>query len=87
LLFLFESLLIQIILLNLIVAMMGGTFEAIRDLGEKSMMREFCSMIREHEFIINREKEFKGLKYLMIAKLEKVVEDEDGIDAQILKVN
>lgn len=67
--------------------MMGGTFEAIKDLGEKSMLREFCSMIREHEFIMNREKEFKGLKYLIIAKLEKVVDDETGIEAQINVVN
>lgn len=74
---------IQIILLNLIIAMMDGTFKTIKELGEKSMLREFCSMIREHEFIVNRDTEFKGLKYIIVAKLEKVAEDSSGIEAQI----
>jgi hypothetical protein len=51
--------------------MMGVTYKQVIELGEKSMLREFCSMIREHEFIMSREKEYKGLKYIIFAKLEK----------------
>ena len=44
-------------------------------------------MIKEHEFIVNRKKEFKGLKYILIAKLEKVEEVETTLEKKVLGVS
>ena len=40
-------------------------------------------MISDNEFILNREKEFKNSKYIIIAKLEKAGHGETSLEEKI----
>ena len=41
------------------------------------MLKEIASMIYENEFLVNREKEFKGIKYIVVAKIDQAEEQGD----------
>jgi hypothetical protein len=61
----------QIILLNMLIAMMGDTFARVTEISEQSMLKEICTVIAESEYIMDRKKEYKNSKYIIYAKLEK----------------
>lgn len=69
--FLLNTLIIMIILLNLIIAIMGDTFDKVQETQENSMLRELTNMIRENEFLFNRTSSFKRAKYVIIIEPEK----------------
>jgi len=81
--FILEVTILYIVLLNLIIALMGDSFNKVKDLGDLSNLRDLCIMISENEFILNREKEFANVKYLFIARLEKAVTIEDNLEKKI----
>jgi hypothetical protein len=69
--FLLCAIIIQIILLNLLIALMGDTYDKVTELGEQSMLKEMCAMISENEFVLNRERTFKNSKHIIVARVEK----------------
>ena len=76
--FYLNTILITIILLNLLIGLMGDTYDNVNELGEKSKLQELCAMISENEFVINRSKEFAHSRYIIIARLEQAeLEKED----------
>lgn len=77
--FFLETILIQIILLNLIIGLMGDTFGDVAELGELSKLKELCSMISENEFVLNRDRVFKKSRYIIIARLEKASTEEEEV--------
>lgn len=77
--FFLDTILIQIILLNLIIGLMGDTYEAVAELGEMTKFKELCSMISENEFVLNRNKVFQKSRYIVIARLEKATKEEEEI--------
>ncbi|CDW76983.1 wd-40 repeat protein [Stylonychia lemnae] len=72
--FLLITILIQIVMLNLLIAIMGDTFDKVIELGEQSMLKEVAQMIYENEFLINRSKEFADIKYIVVAKIDQAGE-------------
>lgn len=50
---------------------MGDTFDKVQEKREESKLREICEMISDYEGIMDREKEFKNSKYIIVTKLEK----------------
>ncbi len=50
---------------------MGDTFDKVTEKREESKLREICEMISDYEGIMDREKEFKNSKYIIVTKLEK----------------
>ena len=71
LVFVAETLLIQIVLLNLLIAIMGDTFNKVSEKKEESKLREMCQLIQEYEYVLNRETVFKYSKYIIVTKIEK----------------
>jgi hypothetical protein len=69
--FLLEVILIQIILLNLLISIMGDTFGRVTSVKEQSKLREICTMISEYNFLLNRKAVYKNSKYIIVVKLEK----------------
>ena len=65
-----NTLIILIILLNLVIAIMGDTFDRVQETQESTMLQQFCSIIRENEFVMNRGRTFKGIKYIIIIQPE-----------------
>jgi len=70
--FLLNSMIILIILLNLLIAIMGDTFDRVQETQENSMFKELASMILENEFLFSRIKEFSHAKYILVIEPEKV---------------
>ena len=69
--FLAGVVLIQIVFLNMLIALMADTFNRVTAINEQSKLKEICSMMADNEFILDRSKEFKNSKYIIYAKLEK----------------
>ena len=57
-------------MLNLLIAIMGDTFDKVTELGEQSKLKEIAQMIYENEFLIDRAKEFSNTKYIIVAKID-----------------
>lgn len=70
-----NTLIILIILLNLVIAIMGDTFDRVQETQESTMLQEFSRIIRENEFLISRQNIFKNAKYIVIVQPEKA----DGV--------
>jgi hypothetical protein len=69
--FLLNSLIILIVLLNLVIAIMGDTFDRVQETQENSMLKELTNMIRENEFLFSRTRAFKKAKYIVVIEPEK----------------
>ena len=69
--FLLNSLIILIVLLNLVIAIMGDTFDRVQETQENSMLKELTNMIRENEFLFSRTGAFKKAKYIVVIEPEK----------------
>lgn len=52
--FIFETVIIQIVLLNLLIAIMADTFNKVTEKKEESKLREMCQLISEYEYVIDR---------------------------------
>jgi hypothetical protein len=66
-----NTFIILIILLNLVIAIMGDTFDRVQETQESTMLQEFASIMRENEFIVSRKRIFKGIKYMVVVQPEK----------------
>ena len=60
-----------VMLLNLVVAIMGDTFDKVQRTQEYSMLQELSQMIRENEFLFSRKRIFKKAKYILVIEPEK----------------
>jgi len=69
---------IQILLLNLLIAIMGDTFERVQEMKEQAQLRECCSLIADNWFLLDREKKFASAKYIVVASLEKAAGQNKG---------
>lgn len=77
-LFLLCTVFIQILLLNLLIAIMGDTFERVQEMKEQAQLREICALIADNWFLLDRESAFKTAKYIVVASLEKAAGSTAG---------
>ena len=70
--FILNSIIVLIVLLNLLIAIMGDTFDKVQETQVSSIFKERASMILENEFIFSRINMFKKAKYILTIKLEKI---------------
>jgi hypothetical protein len=47
------TILIQLVMLNLLIAIMGDTFDRVQEMKEVAILREKCSLISENWFWLN----------------------------------
>ena len=74
LVFLGCTILINIILLNLLISIIGNTFCSVTAIWELSNLREICTLISENDFLLNYQREFRNSKYIIVARLEKALQ-------------
>lgn len=65
-LFMFHTLFSLFIMLNLLVAMMGDTFNKVKECEENNVWKEICGMMVENELLMNRKTAFKNAKYIIV---------------------
>ena len=76
--FFINTLIILIVLLNLVIAIMGDTFDRVQETQEKSLLKELSQMIRENEFLLSRKRVFKRSKYVIVIEPEKAEGEGKG---------
>lgn len=65
-----NTLIILIILLNLVIAIMGDTFDRVQETQEATMLQEFAAIMRENEFMFDRMGVFKDTRYVIVIQPE-----------------
>ena len=78
-------LVIQIILLNMLIAVMADTYGRVSAAGENSKLREMCLLMTDNEFLVKRRKAFCEAKYIIVAKAEKADTGEEESTEDQLK--
>jgi hypothetical protein len=68
--FILCTILVQIVLLNLLIAIMGDTFDRVQEQRHESQLKEKCRLISENWYWLNQKKTFKRTKYITVANLE-----------------
>jgi hypothetical protein len=66
-----NTLIVLVILLNLVIAIMGDTFDRVQETQESTMLKEFTNIMRENAFMIPKSLLYKDTKYIIIVQPEK----------------
>ena len=77
LIFLMSSMFLQIILLNLLIAIMGDTFDRVLEVSREAQTKEICFFINEYDFLVD-EREIIESRAIFQARLED--DEDDGAD-------
>lgn len=78
-----DTLVIAIIMLNLLIAIMGDTFDRVQDLAENNKFKELASIMVENEILINRARVFYDAKYIIVIQEEKADEGVIGWEGRL----
>ena len=62
----FATVAILIVLLNMLIAIMSDTFERVQENSESSMLKEVASIMQENSFLVNRYKMFRNFRYILV---------------------
>ena len=68
--FFLNTIISMIVMLNMLVAIMGDTFDRVIETAESSMYRELASAMIENEMIVNRHRIFGDAKYELQMRLK-----------------
>jgi Ion transport protein len=64
-LFLGATIIVQLIFMNMLIALMGESFGRISGILEQSTMKELCVMMDDHIWLLNIAELFKGSRYIL----------------------
>ena len=78
-----NTIIILIVLLNLLIAIMGDTFDRVQETAENSMLKELTQIMRENEFLINRKKLFTKAKYIIVVSNETAEETQHSWEGRL----
>jgi hypothetical protein len=63
-----------ILFLNLLIAIMGDTFDRVQETTENNMLKELANIMVENEQLLDRKKVFGDAKYIIIIQSERAEE-------------
>lgn len=72
-----------IIFLNLLVSIMGDTFDRIQETLENNKYKELCSIMTENEHLFSWWLFFRKAKYIIIIEEEKAEETEENWEGKM----
>ncbi|CAI2364011.1 unnamed protein product [Moneuplotes crassus] len=75
-----------IVLLNLLIAIMGDTFDRVRENSENNMLKELAAIMSENEMLINRDKKFSQYKYIIVVETDKGEEADIQWDGRLQRL-
>ena len=74
--FLINTIIILVVLLNLLLAIMGDTFDRVKDSARWIMYQELAQLIQENNFLVTTKSMFSRSKYITV--LQSRIEDNAG---------
>lgn len=66
--FLLATLVTQLLFMNLLIAIMGDTFARVQEMKLESATKERVAMISDFMWVLDVEKEFAGMKYVLLVR-------------------
>ena len=63
--FLFATILVQLVFMNLLIAMMGDAYSEIMSIEQQSVLKELCSMMEDHIWMLDIGQIFKHSRYIL----------------------
>lgn len=84
-LFVICSIFTTVILLNMLIAIMGESFNKVNEEAEQQRVREHLQLIVENDFLIDRKKFFGKVKFLIEIKDDIDDHDNDEISKKLNK--
>ena len=63
--FLLATLLVQLVFMNLLIAMMGEAYSEILAIEQQSIMKELCAMMEDHVWMLDIGQIFKNSRYIL----------------------
>lgn len=69
--FFLTTVLIQIVLLNLLIALMGDTFDKVQEIKEQAQLKEVCRIMSENWYFLKQSTMFKKVKYIVLGRIER----------------
>ncbi len=69
-LFLVSSFIVSIVFMNMLISIMGDTYDSVTAQMEVSKLKEICQIIYQCEFLVDRKKLFPNSKYIFVAKIQ-----------------
>lgn len=63
--FLFATVLVQLIFMNMLIAIMGESFGRITAIQEQSTLKELCVMMDDHIWLLKINKKFESKRYIL----------------------
>lgn len=73
--FFMSTVMLTITMLNLLIAIMGDTYDRVQEVALEAQAKEICSFIEEYDFLFPEE-EFMKAPITIIARLESSEEEE-----------
>ena len=83
LVWLLATLTMLVVLLNMLIAVMGDTFNRVQASSDGSMLMEITSMMQENAFLLNRAKKFGRFRYIFVISAEKARQDDDSWERRL----
>ena len=72
-----------IIFLNLLIAIMGDTFDRVQETAENNKLKELASIMIENELLINRKSLFGDSKYIIVIQEERAEESIESWEGRL----
>jgi hypothetical protein len=83
--FFFGTFMVQLIFMNLLIAIMSDSFATLNEDKEPSTLKSFCELMDEFEFIINYKKEFKDARYILYMGAEEHFVQKTPVESHLDK--
>lgn len=80
--FFISTILLTITMLNLLIAIMGDTYDRVQEVAKESQLKEICSFIEEYDFLFPYG-DFQKEPYMVIYSLESAEGEEAGWEGRI----
>ena len=61
-----HTLVTMLILLNLLIAIMGDTFDQVQETSDQNILKDLAGIMVENEILLNRNLVFKNQKYIIV---------------------
>ena len=84
--FLFASFIVQVIFINLLIAIMSGSFTRIEAIMKQSTMKELCSIMVDHIWLQDIDKKFMKKRYLLWMSPDTSSQGSSAIERQIIQL-
>lgn len=81
--FLIATVIVQLVLMNMLIALMGAAYEDSCAIEEQSVLKELCGMMVDHIWLLEISEIFKNSRYILWIAPDKAAASGTAVERQI----